>query len=237
LGARLEVRGLVKRFGGLAALDGLDLALAAGELRALVGPNGCGKSTLFNLISGGLAPDAGAILLDGVEVGGWTPREAARAGVGRKFQSPALFDDLSAAENVLVPRWLRGLSAGRGEARERLAAFGLSARGDAPARDLSHGERQRLEIAMLLAAEAELLLLDEPTAGLTASETAEIAELVRALSARQGRTVLVVEHDMAFVERLACPVTVMSKGRALRSGAYVELRADPEVRALYFGRR
>jgi ABC-type branched-subunit amino acid transport system ATPase component len=143
LGARLEVRGLVKRFGGLAALDGLDLALAAGELRALVGPNGCGKSTLFNLISGALAPDAGAILLNGADVAGWTPCDAARAGVGRKFQSPALFDDLSAAENVLVPRWLRRLSAGPEEARERLAAFRLSARSRALARDLSHGSRRK----------------------------------------------------------------------------------------------
>jgi len=237
LGARLEVRGLVKRFGGLAAVDGLDLALEPGELRALVGPNGCGKSTLFNLVSGALAPDAGAILLNGADVAGRPPHELARAGIGRKFQSPALFDELTAAENVMVPRWLRDWPTGSADARGRLAAFGLDGRSEAPARELAHGERQRLEIAMLVAAEAELLLLDEPTAGLTPAETAAIADLVRALAAAQGRTVLVVEHDMAFVERLDCPVTVMSKGRALRSGSYAQLRADPEVRALYFGRR
>ena len=237
MGARLAIEGVVKRFGGLAAVDGFDLALAPGELRALVGPNGCGKSTLFGLISGALAPDAGSIRLDAAEIAGRPPHVIARAGVGRKFQAPAVFDELTALENLLVPRWAQGLPASPAKAKAALAAFSLDARGDDLARDLGHGERQRLEIAMLLAADARLLLLDEPTAGLTAAETAGIADLVRALAAEQGRTVLVVEHDMAFVERLGCPVTVMSKGRALRSGTYAELRADHEVRALYFGRR
>ena len=237
MGARLQIDSLSKRFGGLAAVDGFDLELAAGELRALVGPNGCGKSTLFGLISGALAPDAGTIRLDGVGIAGRPPHEIARAGVGRKFQAPAMFDELTALQNLLVPRWARGLPASAAEAERGLAAFALAARAGELARDLSHGERQRLEIAMLLAADSELLLLDEPTAGLTAAETAAIADLVRGLAREQGRTVLVVEHDMAFVERLDCPVTVMSKGRALRSGSYAELRADPEVRALYFGRR
>ena len=237
MGARLQIEGVAKRFGGLAAVDGFDLELAPGELRALVGPNGCGKSTLFGLISGALAPDAGRIRLDGRDIAGLPPQQIARAGVGRKFQAPALFDELSALDNMLVPRWARGLAASRAEAARGLAAFGLEQRAEALARDLSHGERQRLEIAMLLAADCGLLLLDEPTAGLTAAETAGIAELVRGLAREGGRTVLVVEHDMAFVERLDCPVTVMAKGRALRSGAYGELRADEAVRQLYFGRR
>jgi ABC-type uncharacterized transport system ATPase subunit len=237
--ALLEIEGLRKDFGGLAAVDGIDLALEEGALHALVGPNGCGKSTLFNLITGALRPSGGRVRFAGRDITGWPAWRIARAGIGRKFQVPAVFDELTVLENLCLPRWSKGrlpmlakadLVPGEGQ----LARIHLAHKGSVRAGALSHGERQWLEIGMLLAVDARLLLLDEPTAGMTQAETAATAGLIRRVA--ENATVLVIEHDIGFIEALACPVTVMAKGRILCSGSFAEIRADPHVRELYFGR-
>jgi urea ABC transporter ATP-binding protein UrtD len=237
--ALLEIEGVHKAFGGLAAVDGIDLALAEGALHALVGPNGCGKSTLFNLITGALRPASGRVRFADQDITGWPVDRIARAGIGRKFQVPAVFDALPVAENLAVPRWsgrrlamLRRADLAADEAE--LARIHLAGKGAVQAGTLSHGERQWLEIGMLLAARARLLLLDEPTAGMTQAETAATADLIRAITGRA--TVLVIEHDIGFIEALGCPVTVMAKGRILCAGSFAEVRADARVRELYFGR-
>jgi urea transport system ATP-binding protein len=237
--ALLEIERLQKTFGGLAAVDGVDLALEEGALHALVGPNGCGKSTLFNLITGALVPTGGRVRFAGQDITGWPVHRIARAGIGRKFQVPAVFDELSVLENLCLPRWSKArlpllTRADLVPGEVQLARIHLSGKGSARAGALSHGERQWLEIGMLLAASARLLLLDEPTAGMTQAETAATAGLIRSVAA--SATVLVIEHDIGFIEALGCPVTVMARGRILCSGSFAEIRADVRVRELYFGR-
>ena len=236
--ALLEIEGLRKDFGGLAAVDGVDFALAEGDLHALVGPNGCGKSTLFNLITGALPPSGGRVRFAGEDITGWPAWRIARAGIGRKFQVPAVFDELTVLENLALPRWaaarLPMLARADLAPRNDLARLHLAGKSAVRAGALSHGERQWLEIGMLLAANARLLLLDEPTAGMTQGETVATAGLIRRVAG--AATVLVIEHDIGFIEALACPVTVMAKGRILCSGSFAEIRADARVHELYFGR-
>lgn len=232
----LELRDLHRDFGGVKAVDGVDLALEAGELRALVGPNGCGKSTLFNLVTGALGPSAGRILLDGADIAGLAPDVIARLGVGRKFQVPSVFGELTVAENLALGRWRAPRAKAPPAAlSEVLARAGLDARAGDAAASLAHGQRQWLEIAMVLAAAPRLVLLDEPTAGMTFAETEAAVDLIRAVAAPADITVLVIEHDVGFLERLGCPVTVMARGRILRTASYREIRADPQVHELYFG--
>jgi ABC-type uncharacterized transport system ATPase subunit len=237
----LELDEVRKDFGGLAAVDDFSFRLEAGGVHALIGPNGCGKSTLFNLISGAIALTAGSIRFDGREIGGLQPAEISRLGIGRKFQVPEVFEELTVEQNLWVPAWSetrlslwhRAAGADHDRVLDRIR---LGAKRAHRAGELSHGERQWLEIGMVLASRARLLLLDEPTAGMTQSETAATADLIREIVADGVATVLVIEHDMGFIRRLDCPVTVMAKGKVLKSGTYEALQADPEVRALYFGR-
>ncbi|MFQ5784802.1 MAG: ATP-binding cassette domain-containing protein [Alphaproteobacteria bacterium] len=237
----LELDSLSKDFGGIVAVDGFTFGLERGELHALVGPNGCGKSTLFNLITGAFPPSGGRVVFAGRDITGLPPYEISRLGIGRKFQVPAVFDELTVAENLAVPRWAGGrlslwsaaVTAGPDDV---LGRVGLGRRRDTRAGELAHGERQWLEIGMLLASRAQLLLLDEPTAGMTVAETTETARLIRGIAMGGDVTILVIEHDIGFIQRLDCPVTVMAKGRALRSGSYADIRADADVRELYFGR-
>lgn len=227
----LELIDVHREFGGIRAVDGVSLALDKGELRALVGPNGCGKSTLFNLISGALRPSQGRIQFGGRDIAGMAAHRVARLGIGRKFQVPAVFDDLSVQQNLAVAHW-------RGHAPSPsalLTRIGLSDRRDAPAATLAHGQRQWLEIGMVLSASPRLILLDEPTAGMTAAETFATVDLIKDIAASGDVAVLVIEHDMGFLERLDCAVTVMAKGRLLRTGTYAEVRSDREVQQLYFG--
>ncbi|MAL78320.1 MAG: ABC transporter ATP-binding protein [Sneathiella sp.] len=228
----LELRSLTKNFDGLRAVDGFSLLLEKGSLNALVGPNGCGKSTLFNLITGALRPDSGSILFDGHDITGLAPHQIARLGIGRKFQVPAIFDELTVQENLIIAA---GRSPKRTDVNSIRSLIRLEDAQDRMAGELAHGQKQWLEIGMLLAQTPTLILLDEPTAGMTATETRATAELIRTINQSEKLTVLVIEHDMAFIEYLACPLHVMSKGRILKSGSYSDIRQDPDVRALYFG--
>jgi urea transport system ATP-binding protein len=245
-GALLEIRGVRKDFGGLQVLRGVDLALGAGELRCVIGPNGCGKTTLFNLVTGALAPSAGRILFCGEEITGRPPHEISRLGIARKFQVPGLYPSLSVAENLEVPllsaraaagplALLRPARRGAQDMRELLDQFGLARFAARPAGTLPHGLKQWLEIAMLLACGPRLILLDEPTAGMSAAETTATVELIRRIQSERGVAVLVIEHDMSFVRQLAAPVVVMLRGSVLFEGSYQDIQAHPEVREAYLG--
>jgi len=234
MGSLLEVAGVEKDFGGVRAADGLTLTLGEGEMLCLIGPNGCGKTTLFNLITGALKPDGGRLLFAGDDLRGLEPFQIARRGILRKFQVPGIYADLSVVENLTVAVvGSEDESAARLE--ELLALARLGGKRDQAAGILAHGEKQWLEIAMVLARRPRLLLLDEPTNGMTAAETAATVELIRELHHRFGCAVLVIEHDMGFVRDLACPVALMVRGRILRQGSYAELQADPLVRETYLG--
>jgi branched-chain amino acid transport system ATP-binding protein len=230
----LEARGVVKEFGGLRAVAGVDLTLRRGELRCLIGPNGAGKSTFFKLLAGVLRPTAGAIRFKGLDLSRLEPHEVARAGIGIKFQVPRVYDRLSVAENLWLAANFRHGRAAAGAAVERaLAQIGFGERRGATVAHLSHGDRQWVEIGMVLAAEPELILLDEPTAGMTHAEARRTADLVREINRRA--TVVVVEHDMDFVRQLAATVTVLHRGAVLAEGSMDEIRDNATVRDIYLG--
>ncbi|CAM3649352.1 ABC transporter ATP-binding protein [Bordetella sputigena] len=240
----LRVDRLSVRFGALRAVDDVTLRVARGGITSLIGPNGAGKSTLFNLISGALRPTAGTVTFDGRDVTGWTPHALLRAGLARSFQITNLFFELPVAENlrlaaqVLDGGWngLRPLSASRvARARvdELLEEFGLQAKAAEPAGALSHGEQRRLEIAVALACKPRLLLLDEPTQGMSHGDTQETAALIKRLAG--DLTILLVEHDVGLVMDVSDHVVVLAQGRKLAEGRPSDVRADPAVQAAYFG--
>ncbi len=241
----IEVREVHKRFGGVAALDGLSFILDRGDLRCIIGPNGCGKTTLFNVITGAFRPDGGQILVAGRDIAGMAPHRIATLGITRKFQIPGVYSELSVAENLEIalaaagpgrsPLALLTRPIDRARLHELLAFAALTQKAERPVAALAHGEKQWLEIAMLLATGAEIILLDEPTAGMSVVETQRTAELVRTLRSEHGKTVLVIEHDMNFVRLLDCPVVVMMRGRVVRQGTYAEVSSDPEVIEAYLG--
>ncbi|MEX1036468.1 MAG: ATP-binding cassette domain-containing protein [Sneathiella sp.] len=228
----LELVSLTKNFDGLRAVDGFSLDIPEGSLNALVGPNGCGKSTLFNLITGALKPDTGQVIFRGQDITGWPPHKIARLGIGRKFQVPAIFDELTIHENLTVAAKRSGNRLAITHIQEQIR---LTGQRDMLAGELAHGQKQWLEIGLLLAQAPSLILLDEPTAGMTGAETLATADLIRSINRDQGITVLVIEHDMGFIEYLGCPLNVMSKGAILKSGSFADIRNDAEVKALYFG--
>ncbi|HEX6013362.1 MAG TPA: ABC transporter ATP-binding protein [Geminicoccaceae bacterium] len=244
----LEVDGLSRRFGGLTAVAELSFRMEAGEIRGLIGPNGAGKTTTFNVISGFYPPSAGRVVFAGTDVSGWPTHRVAGLGLVRTFQQTTLFQELSVLENVLVGRHRaarRGLLAallGRDRAVEETARaagelldfFGLAGRADEPAGILPHGLQRRLGLAVALAAEPRMLLLDEPFTGMNAEETRQMMELVRRIRDR-GVTILLVEHDMAAVMSLCDRITALNFGRLLVEGTPEAIRAHPEVIEAYLG--
>jgi branched-chain amino acid transport system ATP-binding protein len=241
----LQVRALSKSFGGLAAVDGVSLEVRVGELHAVIGPNGAGKTTLINMLSGDLPPSAGTILLRGKEIAHLAPERRSQLGVGRSYQRINLFPAFSALENCRLaaqsrrPRpfnWLRNAMAYEEileKAGRALAVVGLTDRARAVAATLSHGEQRQLEIAISLATDPQLLLLDEPLAGMGTEESLNMVQLIGGLA--DTHAVLLVEHDMDAVFRLARVLTVMVNGRILASGTPEAIRANREVQSAYLG--
>jgi ABC-type uncharacterized transport system ATPase subunit len=232
----LEADGLVMRFGGVVAVNAMSLALDRGALSCIIGPNGAGKSTLFNLLSGALRPQLGSIRFEGQDVTGRPVHRMARLGVARKFQVPSVFDTMTVTANLDVARRTRGAAAERGaRIAGLLDSLGLASAAERPARALSHGQKQWLEIGMALMTAPKLLLLDEPTAGMSLEETRKTARLLQSLAG--GMTILVIEHDMSFVRALACPTVVMHQGRTIAAGPFGEIERDATVRDVYLGRQ
>ncbi|MGU3666471.1 ATP-binding cassette domain-containing protein [Methylobacterium sp. A49B] len=233
----LVVDALTVAFGRFTALDAVSLAVDPGEVRAVIGPNGAGKTTLLDVISGITKPVSGRVMLgDHVDLTQRSEAEIAKAGVRRKFQKPSVFPALTVRENLEIGC---GPALSRRDRPARIAAvlgeIGLGPRAAVPAGSLAHGEKQWLEIGMVLAAEPALLLLDEPVAGLSDAETAQTAALIRALR-RPDRAILVIEHDMGFVEAIADRVTVLHEGRTLYEGSMAGARAEPQVIEVFLGR-
>ena len=241
----LQVTNLAKRFEGIVATDNLTLDVAAGELHAVIGPNGAGKTTLIGQLGGQVTPDSGRIRFAGIDITALPIHRRCRLGLARTFQIASLFLDLSVLDNVALAvqahaghsfRFWRGARSEpelRQPARTALARVGLAQRADLPASALSHGEHRQLELAMALAGQPRMLLLDEPMAGLGPEESARIIEMLRAL--KQDLTILLVEHDMEAVFALADRITVLVYGRVIASGTPEAVRANEEVRRAYLG--
>ena len=241
----LELRGVTRTFGGLRAVEGVDLAVETGERRALIGPNGAGKTTLFNLISGALLVTSGSIRLFGRDVTTTPSHRRAVLGLARTFQITTLFPELSVLENCLLAvqaltrakfamlRPLVTFAALRERAQLTLDTVGLGGAGTALVKNLSHGEQRQLEIALALAGHPRVLLLDEPTAGLSPAESRLMADLLKRLD--PAITVLMIEHDIDIALEVSQHVTVLHYGRVIADGPRDEVKADPHVREIYLG--
>ena len=241
----LQTVGLSKHFGGVQAVNGVDLAVPAGDLRAIIGPNGAGKTTFFNLVTGDIAHDSGRVFLEGREVSGLPPHELCRRGLGRTFQITSIFRRLSALENVQtallshhrrhfnVLRPARRLY--RDEALALLERVGLAEQAAKPSGIMSHGDQRRLEMAIALAGGPRVLLLDEPTAGMAPRERRELMALVAGIAHDTGLTVVFTEHDMDVVFATAQHITVLHQGAVLAEGEPAEVRANPDVQRVYLG--
>jgi branched-chain amino acid transport system ATP-binding protein len=230
------------RFGGLTALNQVSLTVPRGQIRAIIGPNGAGKSTFFNCLTGVMRPTAGRIVLDGKDIAGLPPDRISRQGVARSYQITNILPGASVLENVRIAaqsrhhawslfRHHRAFADLVEQARGVLASVGLAGKDDELAANLSHGEQRNLEIGIALATEPKVLCLDEPTAGMSASETHATVELIRRIAA--GYTILIVEHDMDVVMGLAHAITVLHYGEVLAEGTPAEIQANPRVQEVY----
>jgi urea transport system ATP-binding protein len=244
-GTLLAVDGVTVSFDGFKALDGLSLVLEPGEMRAVIGPNGAGKTTMMDVITGKTRPQSGRVVFGAdADLTKLDEPAIARLGIGRKFQRPTVFEPLSVRDNLLLalagdrsPRFAlaaRETPAERIRIEEILSTIRLAAERDRRAGDLAHGQKQWLEIGMLLAQDPKLLLVDEPVAGMTDAETAVTADLLREIN--RTRSLVVVEHDMGFVRALGVTVTVLHEGRVLSEGSIDQVSADPRVIEVYLGR-
>jgi urea transport system ATP-binding protein len=239
----LEVFDVAVEFDGFRALDGLSLAVRERELTVAIGPNGAGKTTFVDVVTGRTRPSEGNVVFDGTDITRWQEHRIARAGIARKFQAPSVFPDLTLEENLLLAaqpeKSLRVALFGRRTreaaalVEELLGQIGLTEHVRRKARELSHGQKQWLEIAMTLALRPRLLILDEPIAGMTQEEIEVTVELLRGLA--RERSVLVIEHDMAFVRSIAERVVVLHQGSLLAEGSFDYVSADPQVRKVYLG--
>ena len=237
MSALLEVRGVTKRFSGLIANEDVNLTLAPGEIRSIIGPNGAGKTTLISMISGHLKPSEGQIIYEGKDITRLDVPRRARLGIVRKFQTPSVFHGLSVHDNIELAVIASGLARHKRQARisDVLEHVRLGPHAGVPAARLSHGQRQWLEIGLLLGNNARLLLLDEPTAGMTAEETHATGRLIRDLSAELHLAAIIIEHDIKFIRDLDAPITVLHLGKVFREGSYEQISEDAHVRNIYLG--
>lgn len=241
----LQVDGLRKSFGGVAALDGVSFALPAGQMLALIGPNGAGKSTCFNVINGQLRPDAGRVLLDGQDIAGLDARRIWRRGVGRTFQVSAAFASLTVLENVqaallshhrrLWQLWRPAAACLREQAMDLLAQVGMADQAGRACGVLAYGDIKRVELAMALSNAPRLLLMDEPTAGMAPRERQALMALTRRLVSERGLSVLFTEHSMDVVFAFADEIIVLARGQLIAQGKPGAVRQDARVREVYFG--
>ena len=247
----LVVQNIRQYFGGLAALDGVSLEVAQGSITAVIGPNGAGKTTLFNIISGLRQPTGGTITFKGMAVTGWPPHRIAQAGLSRTFQNMQLFANLNALENVIAARFCRTRSSlleallwlprdrrdrrhSQERAQELLRWVGIEAHRFLMPRELPYGDQRRLEIARALATEPELLMLDEPTAGMSHLEAQELMRLIERLR-EHGTTILLIEHNMPLVMSISDKIVVLNFGKKIAEGSATEIQTHPEVIEAYLG--
>jgi branched-chain amino acid transport system ATP-binding protein len=241
----LDVRSLSKAFGGVRAVSEVGFKVAPGEFLAMIGPNGAGKTTCFNIINGQLAPDSGEILLAGKNIAGLAPRDIWRLGVGRTFQVAATFHSMTVAENVQMALishageihrlWTPVASMHRERALDLLGQVGMREAADRSSRELAYGDVKRVELAIALANEPRLLLMDEPTAGMGARERHDLIELVKRLVVERKISVLFTEHSMDVVFAFADRIIVLARGRLIADGAAAAIRDNAQVREVYFG--
>jgi branched-chain amino acid transport system ATP-binding protein len=241
----LEVQNLYKGFGGVQAVAGVSFAVAEGELLALIGPNGAGKSTCFNMLNGQLRPDSGSVQLKGQEISGLPPRAVSRLGVGRTFQITATFGSMTVAENVqtallshrggMKGLWRPAATLYRDEAMALLARVGMTEQADRACGVLAYGDLKRVELAVALANDPGLLLMDEPTAGMAPGERVELMALTAGITRERGIAVLFTEHDMDVVFAHADRIIVLNRGELIAEGPPEAVRADARVRELYLG--
>ena len=229
----LQAENVGIRFGGLQALEALNLTVRDKELCCIIGPNGAGKSTFLNVLTGTLRPTSGSVRFLGRDIAGMPLHRIARLGIARKFQIPSVFPSLSVEDNLKVARW--GVPSPVRPVGELLELVALTNRASTLAGELAHGQKQWLEIGMALAIEPRLLLLDEPTAGMTPQETLATAEML--LRLKGEFSIVAVEHDIRFVRALNCETLVLHQGRRLRSGPFHDIETDEMVRDVYLGRR
>jgi branched-chain amino acid transport system ATP-binding protein len=244
-GAILVTEDLTKEFAGFVAVNGVNLSVARGTIHALIGPNGAGKTTCFNLLTKFLAPTKGRILYKGEDITGMAPADVARLGIVRSFQISAVFPHLSVLQNVRIAlqrtrggsfdfwRSEKHLDEFNARAMELITDVGLVAYAELPAVELPYGRKRALEIATTLALDPEMLLLDEPTAGMAHEDIERISALIKRVAA--NRTVLMVEHNLSVVENLCDRITVLTRGRVLAEGDYKTVSSNPDVREAYMG--